>query len=176
MRRYRNLALMCLVLAVAVPACKKASETTAEKAAERAIEKATGNKADVNITGGGIKVTGKEGGKEFSYEISAKEGAALPKNFPEDVPVYPGATVMTSLAQGDGSGMVTLQTKDPVAQVYDYYAAKFQAGGWQIAGEVTTPEMRMVSGKKTGREANVTVVSGDRGLTTISLTFSSGKG
>ncbi len=175
MQRNMVLVALCLVLAV-VPGCKKASESSAEKAAERAIEKATGNKADVNISGEGVKVTGKEGGKEFSYEVSGKGGGALPKSFPGDVPRYPGATVLSSMSQGNEMSMVTFQTGDATDRVYEFYSAELKDGGWEIVNEVSTPQMRMISGKKKAdRQANVTVIGGD-GKSTITVVYSNGKG
>ena len=175
MRTSRVLVVLCLVLA-AVPACKKASESSAEKAAERAIEQATGNKANVDISGGGIKVSGKEGGKEFSYEASGKGGVALPKGFPDDVPRYPGATVLSSMSQGNEMNMVTFQTVDAPDRVYDFYGKKLRESGWEIVSELATPQMRMVSGKKKAdRQANITVVGGD-GKSTITVVYSAGKG
>jgi len=175
MKRSRVLVVLCLVL-MAAPGCKKASESSAEKAAERAIERATGNKADVNITGQGVKITGKEGGKEFSYEVAGKGGAAaLPSNFPEDVPRYPQATVMSSMSQGNAMNMVTFQTGDSPEKVHEFYSAQLKDGGWEIVSELSTPQMRMISAKKSKREANVTVV-GDNGKCTISVVYSDGKG
>lgn len=174
MRRKGILLALCLIL-VAVPGCKKASETSAEKATERAIERATGNKADVNISGEVVKVTGKEGGKEFSYEVGGKGGASVPKNFPDDVPRYPGAAVMSSMSQGNEMSMVTFQTGDATDRVREYYAAKLKENGWSIVNEVTTPQMRMISGKKGERQANVTVIGGD-GKNTITVVYSDGKG
>ena len=174
MRTSRVLVVMCLVL-TAVAACKKASESTAEKTAVRAIERATGNKADVNISGEGIKITGKEGGKEFSYEASGKGGVALPKNFPDDVPRYPGAAVLSSMSQGNAMSMVTFQTADAVDRVYEFYNAKLRDDGWEIVNEVTTPQMRMISvKKKADREANITVISGE-GKSTITVVYGTSK-
>ncbi len=175
MKWSRVLAVLCLVL-MAVSGCKKASESSAEKAAERAIERATGNKADVNITGEGVKITGKEDGKEFSYEVAGKGGAvALPRNFPEDVPRYPQATVLTSMSQGDAMHMVTFQTADAPERVHTFYGAKLRDGGWEIVSEVSMPQMRMIGAKKADREANVTVV-GDGEKCTITVVYSDGKG
>lgn len=174
MRRSRVLVLLCLVLAV-VPGCKKASESSAEKAAERAIQQATGNKADVKVSDDGIKVTGKEGGKEFSYEIAGKGGATVPKSFPADVPRYPGAAVLSSMSQGNAMSMVTFQTGDAADRVYEFYQAKLRDSGWEIENEMTTPQMRMISGKKAERQANVTIGGGD-GKSTITVVYSDGKG
>lgn len=166
--------VLCAVLAL-VPACKKASESAAEKAAERAMERATGNKADVDLSGGQVKVTGKEDGKEFSFQASDKGGVELPNDFPADIPRYPGATVMSSMVQGDAMVMVNLQTGDPIAEVYAFYGRKLRSGGWEIVTEVTMPEMRMVSGKKGERQASVTVHGGE-GKTDISVVYGGGKG
>lgn len=174
MQGRKVLVLLCLVLA-AVPGCKKASESSAEKAAERAIERATGNKADVNISGEAVKITGKEGGKEFSYEVSGKGGVALPQNFPEDVPRYPGAGVLSSMSQGNAMSMVTLQTGDAPERVYEFYGAKLRAAGWEIASEVSAGQMRMISGRKAERQANVTVIGGE-GKCTITVVYSDDKG
>ncbi|MHB8837169.1 MAG: hypothetical protein ACYC9Y_15875 [Candidatus Methylomirabilia bacterium] len=174
MKIRRSLVLLGLVL-VAVPACKKASESSAEKAAERAIERATGNKADVNISGEAVKITGKEGGEEFSYEVSGKGGVALPKSFPEDVPRYPGAVVLSSMSQGNAMSMVTLQTGDAPERVYEFYGAKLRGGGWDIANEVSAGQMRMISGRKEERQANITVIGGEAKCT-ITVVYSDDKG
>lgn len=173
MQRRRVLVMLCLVLA-AVPGCKKASESSAEKAAERAIERATGNKADVNISGGGVKIAGKEGGKEFTYEVSGKGGVALPKSFPDDVPRYPGAGVLSSMSQGNAMSMVTLQTGDASDRVYEFYGAKLRDAGWEIVNEVAAQQMRMISGRKAERQANVTVIDGE-GKCTVTVVYSDGK-
>jgi len=171
----RRMVLVVLCLMVVVPSCKKASESSAEKAAERAVERATGNKADVNISGEGVKITGKEDGKEFSYEVSGKGGVALPKGFPDDLPRYPGAEVLSSMSQGDAMSLVTFQTTDAPDRVYEFYGAKLRDGGWEIVNEVAVQQMRMIGGEKADREVNLTIVS-DKGKCTITMVYSDGKG
>lgn len=174
MERSGVLVALCLVLTM-VPACKKASESSAEKAAERAIERATGNQAKVDISGDGVKIVGKEGGKEFTYEVSGGGGAAVPQSFPDDIPRYPGAAVLSSMIQGNAMTMVTFQTGDETDRVYEFYGSKLRESGWNIENELSTPQMRLISGKKAGRQANVTVVS-DEGKSTITVVYSGGKG
>lgn len=174
MKQSRVLVALCLMLTV-VSACKKASESSAEKAAERAIERATGNKAKVDISGDGVKIVGKEGGKEFTYEVSGGGGAAVPQSFPDDIPRYPGATVLSSMIQGNAMTMVTFQSGDAAERVYEFFGSELRKGGWDIENEMSTPQMRLISGRKNGRQANVTVVS-DEGKSTISVVYSGGKG
>ena len=174
MRRRWVLVVPCVVLAM-VAACKKASESTAEKAAERAIERATGNKADVNISGEAIKITTKEGGKDLAIEASDKGGVALPKGFPDDIPRYPGAAVLSSMSQGDAEGMVKLQTGDAIDRVYEFYDAKLRAGGWEIVGQVTTPEARMISGKKGKRKVSM-MMGGSKGKSSITVIYDDDQG
>jgi hypothetical protein len=163
------------VALVLLAACKKASESTAEKAAERAIERATGNKADVNISGETVKITAKEGGKDITIETSGTGGVALPKGFPDDLPLYPDATVLSAMSQGTSGGMVKLQTEDAIERVYEFYDAKLRAGGWEIDGSVTTPEARMISGKKGKRKVSM-MMGGSKGKSSITVIYNEDQG
>ena len=71
------------------------------------------------------------------YPADLPEGviAAVPDNFPEELPLYPGSAP----AQGrgvdvEGVPMAALQllTMDPPETVYEFYREKFQADGWEI--------------------------------------------
>ncbi|MAG31495.1 MAG: hypothetical protein CL908_11475 [Deltaproteobacteria bacterium] len=61
--------------------------------------------------------------------------AAIPDNFPQDVPIYPGAEP----AQGKGAQLegvpmsaVQLVTRDSPGDVYSFYLDKLSSSGWQI--------------------------------------------
>lgn len=174
MLRNWGLVAVCAALAL-VAACKKASESAAERAVERAIERGTGNKANVDVSQGQIKVTGKEDGKEFSFQASDKGGSALPKDFPGDLPRFPGATVMSSLVRGDDMVLVNFESTAAMDEVSEFYGAKLRGGGWEIINEMAAPEMRMINGKKGDRETSVTIHSDGR-KTGISVVYSGGKG
>jgi hypothetical protein len=174
MRRSGVLIVLGLALAM-VPGCKKASESSAERAAERAIQQATGNKAEVNLSDAGVKISGKEGGKEFTFEGAAKGGIALPKSYPADVPSYPGASVLSSMSQGNEMTLVTLQTADAADKVYQFYSAKLKAGGWKIVNEVAAGQARLINGTKGARKADVTVIGGGAKCT-VTVMYSDAKG
>lgn len=62
-------------------------------------------------------------------------GEGLPKDFPRDIPIYPGAKVERSLGGSgtDGGGsMTTLTAKDPPDQIYAFYQEKLEAKGWTL--------------------------------------------
>jgi len=60
-------------------------------------------------------------------------GEGLPKNFPKDVPLYPGAKVEGSLGGSSKEGsMTTLTAKDPADQIYAFYREKLEAKGWTV--------------------------------------------
>ena len=61
-------------------------------------------------------------------------GEGLPKGFPKEVPIYPGAKIEGSLGTSgkDGGSMTTLTAKDPPDQIYAFYQEKLEAKGWTM--------------------------------------------
>ncbi|QQS26894.1 hypothetical protein IPM44_04255 [bacterium] len=82
------------------------------------------NKIKVDEKSGSIEVTTQDGQGTFSSK------AELPKNYPSDIPVYPGATVVYSVVkEGEGSN-VTLQSADDVQKITAYYEEQLATQGW----------------------------------------------
>lgn len=150
-----------LVLTIALTGCKQAAEKAAEKALEKAIEADSGEKVDIDLSGGNMVVkdlqTGqtmtmnvndtKDGqaftitGAEGELEFNVTEADELPADWPAAFPEYPGSTIesvqsinMPEIRQQ----MVTLHTADTIKQVLDFYADAAQKAGY-------TQEMRFVS-------------------------------
>lgn len=74
--------------------------------------------------------------EEEPFELGASR--PLPRNFPEDVTIYPGSTVIGTyyLRSADGSDfLVTLLTLDAQDDVIDYYREQFGTLGWTVADE-----------------------------------------
>lgn len=80
---------------------------------------------------------GESGFPASRYPADLPEGvvAAVPDNFPEELPLYPGSAP----AQGrgvdvEGVPMSALQllTMDPPETVYEFYREKFESDGWEI--------------------------------------------
>jgi hypothetical protein len=75
--------------------------------------------------------------EEKPFELGASR--PLSWNFPEDVPIYPGSTVIGTsyLRSADGRDfLVTLLTLDAQDEVIDYYREQFETLGWTVTDEV----------------------------------------
>jgi hypothetical protein len=116
-----------------------------------------------------VTVTGPDGqtGKFMS-------GAGAADFLPDFAPLYPGAKVVGG-AGGDSNtgkgGMVNFETGDAPEKVVAWYKAEAEKAGLKIAGEMTTPEMRMVAAQDEagGRSLQVHVSAKEGGGTTASL-------
>lgn len=116
-----------------------------------------------------VTVTGPDGqtGKFMSGEAAA--------NFlPDFAPLYPGAKVVGG-AGGDSStgkgGMINFETGDAPEKVIAWYKAAAEKAGLKVAGEMTTPEMRMVAAQDetSGRSLQVHASAKEGGGSTASL-------
>lgn len=61
--------------------------------------------------------------------------AAVPDNFPSDLPVYPGSVAAQGRGTTDEGGdmaAVQLLTNDSPEQAYDYYRNELESKGWAI--------------------------------------------
>jgi len=79
-------------------------------------------------------------------------GTSLPKNFPKDVPIYPGARIEAGGRMGKDVA-VTLKTSDSPDQVQEFYQKALQRQGWKV--EVTGFAVRTVTARKAERECTV---------------------
>jgi len=139
---------------------------------------------------GQMTISGKDGAQDVTYKAdgdsftmttpegtlttSSGKSAKVPDGFPKDVPIYPGAEVVsaTSMAQM-GMASVQLSTGDGVAKVAAYYKRELAAKGWN---EVTAMSqggaqaMEMLSCSKGETVATVMAVA-EEGKTIISVTI-----
>lgn len=91
----------------------------------------------------------------------------LPGNFPEDVPLYPGAEVLKARPGSEANWSVGFSTPDDPAKVAAYFADAFAAQGWSTQ-RVDAPEGIMVFADKGDRSATYGVGSVE-GKTQIDL-------
>jgi hypothetical protein len=127
-----------------------------------------GEKVTVSKDGGSVEVnaTGEDGSKiQFS---SSEKGVALPGDFPKDVPVYPGATVMSSVNSKDGV-MLTLQTTDAAEKVDAFYVKNLKDQGWNSETSMKTPQGTNYGNKKEKRSLNVSINGGDKTMIMLIL-------
>ncbi len=152
MTRYALL-LAALVLGTG---CKKIEEKIAQKAAEKALEAASGGDVKVDTSSGSVTVTDPKTGTSV---VGGNGTVALPAGWPASVPVYPGASVRSSILNGTSKSVV-LATKDGTAKVRDFYKGKMK-----LESEMDLGAQRMMVFKSGA--GNVTVTIGEAGADTM---------
>jgi hypothetical protein len=156
------LCLCCLLLLL--NGCGNSVE---EKAVEKKIEKETGAKAEVDLSDQGMKMTGTSEGEKFS--VTTGEATEIPKDFPEDVPLYQPARAVSAVVVAGGYS-VTLTTPDAVDKVAANYKAQMTAQGWAEQASMNMGgQTVLVYGKEEGRVVNIAVMPVE-GATTITVT------
>ena len=105
-------------------------------------------------------------------KIVTGEGVKVPDDFPKDLPVYAGATAFsTSSSPKDAAFTLSLQSKDPVKTVAEYYLKEMVAQGWketQKMEESGENPMFMINYTKDDRTAMIQVMN-DGGKSTIMI-------
>jgi hypothetical protein len=81
-------------------------------------------------------------------------GTSLPKTFPDDVSIYPGAEIAASGKMAEYV-TVTLKTQDRVIQVLEFYRKELRRRGWKLQPEKFSSGT--VEARKAGRECIVAV-------------------
>jgi hypothetical protein len=166
--------IVCMTVVAVLGAagcCRKApnaDEEAAEKIVERAIRMSSGNKAEVDISGETVRIQSEEG----DVVMSSGGNAKLPDTFPKDVPVYKGAEIVHTMAQGTGAHSVTMRTGDDMEKVAAYYDSELASKGWKKAQEINMAGRVMRGYEKGGRVVSVMGATAD-GKTHISLTVAS---
>lgn len=157
-RRAALAALLVVSLVALLAAC--------QRAAEEIVEEQTG--VEIDQEGDSVTITGSEG-EEITHEAES-----LPDDWPADVPVYEGAEVeaSTSVSMGQGTQMsATLVTEDPVADVFAWYKAEAESGGWTIESEASMQAegatTALLALKKGDMEVTITVNEADNGSSNI---------
>jgi hypothetical protein len=88
--------------------------------------------------------------------------STLPDNFPEDIPRYPGASVVKSHSTPESGMKVTFTTPDDPGKVAAYYNDNFVAQGWS-AQRVDAPDGTLVLADKGTRSATAGIMAGEGG-------------
>ena len=122
------------------------------------IENKTGIKTNLNdLSKGSMTFTDKETGQ--TVDIGAGK---LPAKFPSDL-VYPGATVVGSLAGGgtNESMIVTFASKDTVSEVVSQYQRLLAKSDWVIDSTIEFGPMTTIAIKNGTSDGTITI-SGDQ--------------
>jgi len=90
--------------------------------------------------------------KSDKGEVRIATGDKAIKDLPLDIPLYPGATVQTSMGEGKSGAMVVLQTKDSVDDVISFYRKQMKSKDISIKTEVKSGDMQMIGGERADGE------------------------
>lgn len=125
----------------------------AEKGVESVLSKVTNGTVDVDTKNNSVTINTGDG----TATIGTQE---LPSDFPKDIPVYPGATVLGSVTGSATAGglFVSMNSTDSLDAVKSYYDSKLVENGW-------TKE----EGVNLGTIVNIAATKGDQRLS-VTLT------
>jgi hypothetical protein len=85
-----------------------------------------------------------------------EKSAALPDNFPRDVPILKNATVKVVISQA-GRTVVHFYTSSSIAEAGKFYNGEFKSGGWTVEDTSTTSELYSATAKKGRTLCGVTI-------------------
>ena len=145
---------------------QKVAEAVAEKAIEGAAAR-DGQKADVDISNGTMTVKTDKG------QIAVNTGAAagLPADFPKDVQLPDGATILLSSTVPEGHSL-TLESTTPPADILMKFSASMTAQGWKQTASMDMGGAKMANFEKDTRTANLIIGQNNgTGKSTCQLTI-----
>ena len=126
---------------------------------------ADGNEVKVTREGDGdaseIKITSADGSATVNIE-----GGGSDAKLPLGLSVYPGAKVvstMTTNADGKSGGMVVMESSAERDTVVAWYRKAVEARGFKIESEITTQELKAISGSKEGGSFSLQVTPTENG-------------
>ncbi len=155
-------------LALIAAGCDSGTQEPAAPAPE-ATAVAPEAEASPDSTGSAPAAVAREGeidSSRFPAEMPEGASAAIPDNFPTDMPVYPGAQA----AQGkgveiDGSPQTAVQllTNDALGDVRAYYTSELAAKGWTIDSDEQNEAAATIQASKGDCKASVLITPAEGG-------------
>jgi hypothetical protein len=109
------------------------AKKVAEKGVESVLSKVTNGAVDIDTKNNSVTVKTDNG---TTTTIGSQQ---LPSDFPTDIPVYPGATILGSVTGSatEGGVFVSLNTTDSMDDVKAFYDSKLAENGWTAEGTTT---------------------------------------
>ena len=142
------------VLALGACSTEDVTERVAEEALEQQLEGEGGGDVDIDLGDGEVRVEGEDGAVEMSFgedgvsvistpEGEFRTGTELPDDFPGDVPLPDGMTIVStaSMASPDGTTYVVNGSVDRgVSEANDAYVEALVAAGFEQVQMTETPD------------------------------------
>ncbi len=150
----------------------KINEKIGQTVTEKALEAASGGKASVDVSNGGITVTDKQTGATAAYGADVK----LPSGFPTDIPLYDGAKIsVASNSATDGAVLAVLIYSSDTDGISAWYDSKFKAEGFTPDSETNASQSIFKVYKKDKVTMNMAMIGplkGDNNQTVIQVQIS----
>lgn len=134
--------------------------------------------------GNEVKVTREEGGEASEIKIESADGSATVNiesgpngaKLPMGLQAYPGAKIVSTMASdtnGKTGAMVVMESSADRDTVVAWYRKAAEAQGFKIESEISTQELRAISGSKEGGSFTLQAVPAETGS---SITLIAGEG
>lgn len=130
-------------------------------------------KKQTSETDNGDRVTVEQSGDEMRMTLRNEQGearsmvtgsnVALPKDFPDDVPVFSQATPVAVMESSDAT-QVQFEAQPPLDSIVEFYEKQLVAQGWNVETSVNTADGALFVSNKTGRQLSVTIGTDNDGL------------
>jgi hypothetical protein len=151
--------------------CSKIIEKIQQKAIETAVEKGvesqSGGKVKLDLNGQKASVVANDGKTQATWG----KGATVPSDFPKQVPIYPGSTILSSMSDNSTTPKhtVMLKTPDGSAKVIEYYKGELKAFHVENEGDTGKTHMVKFVDKVASKLAVQVVASEEEGDTTTNV-------
>jgi hypothetical protein len=96
----------------------------------------------------------------------------LQAGFPTDVPLYTGATPISSNKTPDGVYTLSLETTDPLDKISAFYKEKLPQSDWILTKNQTIAGVEMIDAKKDKRQISVQIIPREEGKMAIAIVVS----
>ena len=161
----RRLVMFGLVAtAVTLSAC---GSDTAQESLIEALADVDGLEVDIDDDAFSYRVEGEDG------VVVVGSGASLPSSFPDDIPIYEDAEIVTSY-EAEGELMVQLSALGSFEAVMYTYTQSLEASGWEATESTLMGPMAITKFEKGRRVVSVMTMSVDVENSLISLTTETG--
>lgn len=157
-----SLVAAAAALALSVAACDSGTQEPAAPtpAAPEATEEAAPAEESAATPPAAAKREGDIDSSRFPTELPEGVTAAVPDNFPADVPLYPGAQPAQGKGveiEGSPQAAVQLLTNDAYPEVHKFYSDQLQSQGWTISEDTENEAAAVIQASKDKCKAHILV-------------------
>jgi hypothetical protein len=162
-------ALFALVLLAL--ACDSGTQEPAAPAAEATpdSEAAPDSAATEKSTGGAPAAVAREGeidSARFPTDLPEGVTAAVPENFPSDIPIYPGAQAAQGKGveiEGSPQSAVQFLTNDALGDVHKFYTTELGSKGWTLDLDEENEGAATIQATKDNCKTNILITPAEGG-------------